>query len=104
MSSTARRGVVAVKDFDSKLNPARKSNAISLASRNPIFTLVRCATPFSLNTSASFYNRRYFDWSEQRLGGRLALGYRLTHDLSLSGALRAENVNISDLRVLAFLN
>lgn len=56
-------------------------------------------TQISLNTSGFLFNRRYFDWSEQRLGGRLALGYRLTHDLSVSTAIRAESVEIYDLRV-----
>jgi outer membrane protein insertion porin family len=56
-------------------------------------------TPISFNLSAFLYNRGYFDWDEERLGGRLALGYRLTHDLSISAALRAENVEISDVRV-----
>jgi outer membrane protein insertion porin family len=65
----------------------------------PYLYLGRIPTPFSLNASGFFYNRNYFDWNEERLGGRLALGYRLTHDLSLSGAIRAENVSISDIRV-----
>lgn len=58
------------------------------------------STPISLNVSAFLFDRRYFDWDEQRLGGRLALGYRLTHDLSVSAALRAENVEITDPRIL----
>ena len=55
--------------------------------------------PISFNLSGFYYDRRFLDWDEQRLGGRAALGYRLNHDLSLSGALRAENVNISNPRV-----
>jgi outer membrane protein insertion porin family len=57
-------------------------------------------TPISLNVSGFYFDRRFFDWDEQRLGGRLALGYRLTPDLSLSVAWRGENVNIHDLRVI----
>jgi len=53
----------------------------------------------SLNLSAFYFDRNYFDWDERRLGGRAALGYRLTHDLSASAALRAENVNIHEPRV-----
>ena len=53
----------------------------------------------SLNLSGFLYDRRYFDWDEQRLGGRIGLGYRLTPDLSLSTGMRLENVNISDPRV-----
>jgi outer membrane protein insertion porin family len=56
-------------------------------------------TPVSLNLSGFLFDRRYFDWDEQRLGGRLALGYRLTHDLSISGAIRGEEVQISRPRI-----
>lgn len=56
-------------------------------------------TPVTLNLSAFFFNRNYFDYSEERVGGRAALGYRLTPDLSVSGALRAEDVRISNPRV-----
>lgn len=56
-------------------------------------------TPISLNLSGFLYDRRYFDWDEQRLGGRIGLGYRLTPDLSLSTGMRLENVNIRNPRV-----
>ena len=53
----------------------------------------------SFSASGYFFNRRYFDWSEQRLGGRLSLGYRLTPDLSFSAGLRMEEVDVYDPRV-----
>lgn len=56
-------------------------------------------SPISLNLSAFYFTRNYFDWNEQRLGGRAALGYRLSPDLSVSAALRAEDVDIADPRV-----
>ena len=56
-------------------------------------------TPISFSLSGFFYDRRYFDWEEQRLGGRIGLGYRLNHDLSLALAVRQENINIHDPRV-----
>lgn len=56
-------------------------------------------TQISLNTSAFFFDRNYFDWDEQRYGGRIATGYRLNHDLSLSLATRLENINIHNPRV-----
>lgn len=56
-------------------------------------------TPVTLNASAFYFNRNYFDYQEDRVGGRLALGYRLTPDLSVSAALRAEDVKISQPRV-----
>jgi outer membrane protein insertion porin family len=56
-------------------------------------------TPVSLNLSGFLYDRRFFDWDEARVGGRAALGYRLTPDLSISGAVRAERVEITNPRV-----
>jgi len=52
-------------------------------------------TPISLNLSGSFFDRRFDDWDEQRLGGRVGLGYQWV-DRDLSGALtyRGESVNI----------
>jgi outer membrane protein insertion porin family len=52
-------------------------------------------TPISLGLSGSFFDRRYLDWDEQRLGGRVSLGYQWTeNDLSAALAYRGENVNI----------
>jgi outer membrane protein insertion porin family len=54
-------------------------------------------TDYSLGLSGSFFNRRYDDWDEQRLGGRVALGYQWTeNDLSASIGYRGEDVKISD--------
>lgn len=57
-------------------------------------------TDVSLSTSGYYFDRIYQDWDEQRVGGRLGLGYRLAPDLSVATSLRAENVNISNPRVL----
>ena len=56
-------------------------------------------TPISLTASAYLFDRRYFDWDEQRLGGRVALGYRLNHDISVSFGFRGENVEIKNPRL-----
>ncbi|MCA9189297.1 MAG: BamA/TamA family outer membrane protein, partial [Planctomycetales bacterium] len=56
-------------------------------------------TRFSSNFSAFLFDRRYFDWNEQRLGGRLGLGYRVSPDVSLNLTARAEEVTISNPRV-----
>ncbi len=56
-------------------------------------------TPISLSVSGFFFDRNFFDWDEQRFGGRVALGYRLTHDLSLSAAMRVESIDLHDPRV-----
>jgi outer membrane protein insertion porin family len=57
------------------------------------------STNVSLDVSGYYFNRAYFDWTEARVGGRLALGRRLTPDLSVAGALRLEDVDIFGLRV-----
>ena len=56
-------------------------------------------TPISFSLSGYFFDRRYQDWDEQRMGGRFGFGYRLTPDLSVSTSIRAETVNIHDPRV-----
>lgn len=55
-------------------------------------------TPVSLGLSGSYFDRRYVDWDEQRLGGRVSLGYQWTeNDLSAAIAYRGENINISNI-------
>jgi outer membrane protein insertion porin family len=57
------------------------------------------STNISFDASAYYFNRLYFDWTEARAGGRLAWGYRLTPDLAIATALRAENIDIFNPRV-----
>lgn len=57
-------------------------------------------TPISFSLSGYYFDRRFFDWTETRIGGRMGLGYRITHDLSLATSIRGESVEISDPRVL----
>ena len=67
--------------------------------------LVSFSEPFlfgskvSFSSSLYYFQRQFFDYDEERLGGRFAFGYRLTPDLSLSAGIRLENVEISDPRV-----
>jgi outer membrane protein insertion porin family len=55
--------------------------------------------PYSLSVGGFYYTRQYRDWTEQRLGGRVALGYEITKDLSISSELRMEDVKIFDPRL-----
>ena len=57
-------------------------------------------TPISMSLSAFYFDRNFFDWDEQRGGGRMTFGYRLTPDLSLSVSGRAEKVRITNPRVV----
>jgi outer membrane protein insertion porin family len=70
---------------------------------HPYIYLPGFVDPFSLNLSGFLFDRRYFDWTESRLGGRIGLGYRLTHDLSLAGSIRAESVDVNELRVVGLV-
>jgi len=54
--------------------------------------------PFSLSVNGFLFDRNYQDWNEQRLGGRAALGYRITPDLSLSVGFTGQNVTVYDIR------
>ena len=54
-------------------------------------------TPVSFGINGSYFVRQYLNWTEQRLGGRVSLGYQLAPDITLGGALRAESINISNI-------
>jgi outer membrane protein insertion porin family len=55
-------------------------------------------TPVSLGLSGSFFDRRYIDYDEQRIGGRVSLGYAWTeNDLQANIAYRGENVGIRNI-------
>lgn len=52
-------------------------------------------SPISLGLSGSYFDRRFRDWDEQRLGGRVSLGYQwVERDLSATLSYRGENVKI----------
>lgn len=53
-------------------------------------------TPISLGLSGSYFDRRFNDWDESRLGGRVSFGYQwLDRDLSAVASYRGESVEIS---------
>lgn len=54
--------------------------------------------PVSMSVSGFLFDRRFNDWDEERLGGRLAFGYRITPDLSLNVGFSGQNVDISGIR------
>lgn len=54
-------------------------------------------TPISLTLSGSYFDRRYLDWDEQRIGGRVGLGYQwVQSDVSTNFTYRGENVKITN--------
>ncbi len=56
--------------------------------------------PLSFNINGFYFDRRYQDWDETRIGGRASLGYRVTPDLTLEVGGRAENVDFKNPRVI----
>lgn len=55
--------------------------------------------PYSLSVGGYLFSRLYRDWTEQRLGGRVGLGYAVTKDLSIGTEIRGENVKIMNPRI-----
>jgi outer membrane protein insertion porin family len=54
--------------------------------------------PISFGLSGSYFDRRYIDWDEQRIGGRVSLGYQWTeNDVSAVLSYRGESINIHDI-------
>jgi len=53
-------------------------------------------TRVSLGLSGYFYNRRYREWDEERVGGRMAFGYQFTPDLSGVFAYRGAKITVYD--------
>lgn len=54
-------------------------------------------TDFSLGLSGFFYNRFYYDWTEDRLGGRISLGYVLNRYWTANTSIRLEDVEVRSI-------
>lgn len=91
-NGTALRG--AGQGFRIEAQPGNQVQRYLISFTDPYFW-----NDVSFNASAFYFDRIYFDWTEARYGGRLSWGYRLTPDLSVTAAARAENVNIFNPRV-----
>ncbi|MEM7558199.1 MAG: BamA/TamA family outer membrane protein [Planctomycetota bacterium] len=55
--------------------------------------------PYSVSVGGYYYTRQFRDWTEQKLGGRFALGYEVTKDLAASAEIRMEDVKLFDPRI-----
>jgi outer membrane protein insertion porin family len=53
-------------------------------------------TDFIFGVSGYYYERLYREWTEQREGARVSLGYQINHDLSATVYSRAENIDITN--------
>jgi outer membrane protein assembly complex protein YaeT len=57
--------------------------------------------PYSLGISGYYYNRGFLEYNEDRLGGRLTLGRRISQFWTVTGTARAEQVHVGDLSEFA---
>ncbi|HYO24861.1 MAG TPA: BamA/TamA family outer membrane protein, partial [Lacipirellulaceae bacterium] len=75
-------------------SPGSEVNRYLVSWQNPYFM----DRPVSLSLSGSYFDRRFRDWDEQRVGGRVGVGYQwVERDLSATLAYRGENVKISNI-------
>jgi len=51
-------------------------------------------TKISLGLSGYYYDRAYTEWTERRIGGRIALGYQFRPDLSATIAYNGESIAV----------
>ncbi len=54
-------------------------------------------TPIGLGLSGYYYDRRYREWDEQRVGGRVSTSYQFTPDLTGVAAFRGAEVKVFDI-------
>ncbi|RME82160.1 MAG: outer membrane protein assembly factor BamA [Planctomycetota bacterium] len=54
-------------------------------------------TPIIFSINGFFFNRDQLDYVEERLGGSITFGYRLTPDLTIETTLEHQRINIFDL-------
>ncbi len=95
-NGTAFRG--AGQRFRIDASPGSQVNRYLVTFQEPYLN----GSPISLGLSGSYFDRRFRDWDEQRLGGRISLGNSwVERDLSLIASYRGENVNIRNPSTLA---
>jgi len=93
LDGTAFRG--AGQQFRLELVPGRDIQRYLVSFTEPYFL----NTDFSFSASGYYFDRRYFDYDENRFGGRFSFGRRLSPDLSISAGVRTERVELDRPRV-----
>jgi outer membrane protein assembly complex protein YaeT len=91
LNGTAFRG--AGQEFRIEAVPGTQLQRYTVSLREPFLF----DTPWSLTTSGYFYQRYFNEYQEERLGGRFTLGRKLNDYWSVSGTVRLENVNVSNV-------
>ncbi|HJT36019.1 MAG TPA: BamA/TamA family outer membrane protein, partial [Pirellulales bacterium] len=78
------------QQFRIEAMPGTQLSRYGFTFRNPYLWDTR----INFGLDAYYFNRYFQNWTEQRTGGRMSLGYQLTPDLSTMVAFRAENIRI----------
>jgi outer membrane protein insertion porin family len=94
VNGTAWRG--AGQQFRMEAVPGSELHKYSISFREPYWEPYWGAPMLSLGLSGYFYNRRFREWEEEQVGGRIALGYQFTHDLSATVSFRGAKIEIFD--------
>ncbi|MFM7055494.1 MAG: outer membrane protein assembly factor, partial [Planctomycetota bacterium] len=74
--------------------PGNQVSRYALTWTDPYFLY----SDYSLSVSGFYFNRYYQDWTEDRLGGRIAVGRQLSPEWSTAFALRLEDVEMRQVR------
>jgi outer membrane protein insertion porin family len=84
------------QDFRVELMPGDRVQRYTVSWSNPnLFGYL----PYNLSVGGFYYTRQLRDWTEQRAGGRVALGYSNSRFLSVSSEIRLEDVKIFEPRI-----
>ena len=90
-SGSAFRGAGQTFRIEASPGSRFKRYTVSFANPNLLGYL-----PYSLSVGGFLFDRNFDDYDTERLGGRVALGYRITPDLSVSVGVSGQNVEVSD--------
>ncbi|MFM7151900.1 MAG: outer membrane protein assembly factor BamA, partial [Gemmataceae bacterium] len=88
LNGTAFRG--AGQEFRLEAVPGTQLQRYVVSFREPFLF----DTPYSLLLSGYFYQRQFNEYSEERLGGRMTLGRKISDYWSILSTVRVENVNV----------
>jgi outer membrane protein assembly complex protein YaeT len=88
LSGNAFRG--GGQEFRAEAVPGTQLQRYSVTWRDPFFL----NTPYSLAVSGYYYQRQFDEYQEDRLGGRVTVGRKLSKEWSASVGLRVEDVGV----------
>jgi outer membrane protein assembly complex protein YaeT len=95
LNGTAWRG--AGQEFRLEAMPGTQIQRYQASFREPFLF----DSPFSLTTSAYYFERLYNEYNEDRVGGRITIGRKLDDCWSALGTVRIESVNVNGVSPFA---